>query len=57
MGELSLDGNLRPVRGVLSMAIKAKKLGMTGIIIPANNLEEASLVKGLNIIGVKVYNN
>ena len=35
------------------MAIKAKKLGMTGIIIPANNLEEASLVKGLNIIGVK----
>ena len=53
MGELSLDGNLRPVRGVLSMAIKAKKLGMTGIIIPANNLEEASLVKGLNIIGVK----
>ena len=53
MGELSLDGTLRPVRGVLSMAIKAKKLGMTGIIIPANNLEEASLVKGLNIIGVK----
>ena len=53
MGELSLDGTLRPVRGVLSMAIKAKKLGMKGIIIPANNLEEASLVKGLNIIGVK----
>ena len=53
MGELSLDGTLRPVRGVLSMAIKAKKLGMKGIIIPANNLEEASLVKGFNIIGVK----
>jgi magnesium chelatase family protein len=53
MGELSLDGTLRPVRGVLSMAIKAKKLRMKGIIIPANNLEEASLVKGLNIIGVK----
>jgi magnesium chelatase family protein len=53
MGELSLDGTLRPVRGVLSMAIKAKKLGMKGIIIPANNLEEASLVKGLNIIGIK----
>ena len=35
------------------MAIKAKKLRMKGIIIPANNLEEASLVKGLNIIGVK----
>lgn len=52
MGELSLDGTLRPVRGVLSMAIKAKKLGMKGIIIPSNNLEEASLVKGLNIIGV-----
>ena len=53
MGELSLDGTLRPVRGVLSMAIKAKKLGMKGIIIPVNNLEEASLVKGLDIIGVK----
>ena len=53
MGELSLDGTLRPVRGVLSMAIKAKKSGMKGIIIPANNLEEASLVKGFNIIGVK----
>jgi magnesium chelatase family protein len=53
MGELSLDGTLRSVRGVLSMAIKAKKSGMKGIIIPANNLEEASLVKGLNIIGVK----
>jgi len=52
MGELSLDGTLRPVRGVLFMAIKAKKLGMKGIIIPSNNLEEASLVKGLNIIGV-----
>ena len=53
MGELSLDGTLRPVRGVLSMAMEAKKLRMKGIIIPANNLEEASLVKGLNIIGVK----
>ena len=53
MGELSLDGNLRPVRGVLSMAIKAKQTGMKGIIIPANNLEEASLVKGINIIGAK----
>ena len=53
MGELSLDGTLRPVRGVLSMAIKAKKSGMKGIIIPARNLEEASLVKGINIIGAK----
>ena len=53
MGELSLDGTLRPVRGVLSMAIKAKKSGMKGIIIPANNLEEASLVKGINIIGAQ----
>ena len=53
MGELSLDGTLRPVRGVLSMAIKAKKSGMKGIIIPARNLEEANLVKGINIIGAK----
>ena len=53
MGELSLDGTLRPVKGVLSMAIKAKKSGMKGIIIPDRNLEEASLVKGINIIGAK----
>ena len=51
MGELSLDGKLRPIKGVLSMAIKAKKMGLKGIIIPEMNLEEAQLVKGINIIG------
>ena len=38
-------------KGVLSMAIKAKKMGLKGIIIPEMNLEEAQLVKGINIIG------
>ena len=51
MGELSLDGELRPIKGVLSMAIKAKKMGLKGIIIPEMNVEEAQLVKGINIIG------
>ena len=51
MGELSLDGKLRPIKGVLSMAIKAKKMGLKGIIVPEMNVEEAQLVKGINIIG------
>ncbi len=51
MGELSLDGKLRAIKGVLSMAIKAKKMGLKGIIIPEINVEEAQLVKGINIIG------
>lgn len=51
MGELSLDGKLRPIKGVLSMAIKAKQMGLEGIVIPESNLEEAQLVKGIKIIG------
>ena len=51
MGELSLDGKLRPIKGVLSMTIKAKQMGMKGIIVPEPNLEEAQLVKGIKIIG------
>ena len=50
-GELSLDGKLRPIKGVLSMTIKAKQMGMKGIIVPEPNLEEAQLVIGIKIIG------
>ena len=50
MGELSLDGVLRPVKGVLSMAMKAKKMGLKGIIIPQKNILEAQLVKGIDIV-------
>lgn len=50
MGELSLDGVLRPIKGVLSMAMKAKKMGLKGVIIPQKNILEAQLVKGIDIV-------
>lgn len=52
LGELSLDGNVRPVCGVLSVAHSALKLGKKRIIIPHENIEEASLIKGIDVIGV-----
>lgn len=51
MGELSLDGALNPIRGVLPMAIQAKKEGYKGIIIPRENAREAAVVEGLEVIG------
>lgn len=53
MGELSLDGHLRPLKGVLSMACEAKRRGFKGIIIPKENAEEAALVKGLKVYGME----
>ncbi|MBO7084033.1 MAG: YifB family Mg chelatase-like AAA ATPase [Bacteroidales bacterium] len=52
MGELSLDGTLNPVKGVLPMAIKAKEEGFKGIIIPKENAKEAAIVDGVEVIGV-----
>jgi magnesium chelatase family protein len=51
MGELSLDGGLMPVRGVLPMAMQARKEGFTGIILPSENAEEAGIVDGLQVFG------
>lgn len=51
MGELSLDGALNPIRGVLPMAIQAKKEGYKGMIIPKENAREAAVVEGLEVIG------
>lgn len=53
LGELSLDGMLRPIKGVLSIAIWAKKKGYKNLVIPLDNLREASLVIGLNIYGAQ----
>ena len=53
MGELSLDGALNPIRGVLPMAIRAKQKGFKGIIIPQENAQEAAVVEGLEVIGVQ----
>lgn len=49
MGELSLDGSLRPVKGVLPMAVKARELGFKGIILPENNAKEAAIVNELDV--------
>ena len=49
-GELSLDGSVKPVRGVLSQALLARQTGLPGIIVPDANFEEALLVPGLTVI-------
>lgn len=51
MGELGLDGLLYPIKGALSMAIKAKQEGMKALILPFENLAEASIIKGIAIYG------
>ena len=53
MGELSLDGSLQPIRGALPIALCAKKEGFKGLILPAANAEEAAVVDGLNVYGLK----
>ncbi|MGK7931969.1 MAG: YifB family Mg chelatase-like AAA ATPase [Microcystaceae cyanobacterium] len=57
LGELSLDGSLRPVAGVLPMAALAKQLGMEGLVVPYDNAEEASVVKELQVFGFKHLSN
>jgi magnesium chelatase family protein len=55
LGELSLDGKVQNVRGVLPMALQAKKEGYKGIILPQSNAREAAVVEGLNVIGVDSF--
>jgi magnesium chelatase family protein len=49
IGELSLDGNLRAVRGILSIATACKKDGVDGIIVPLENAREAAIIEGLSV--------
>ena len=53
MGELSLDGSLRPVKGALPMAILARELKLDGFIVPKANALEAAVVNNLDIYGVE----
>ena len=53
MGEMGLDGTLQPVRGALSMAIKARSEGFKGIILPLQNAPEAAVVEGLEVYGAQ----
>jgi magnesium chelatase family protein len=52
MGELALDGVLRPIKGVLPIAIQARKESYKGIILPKENIREAAIVNNLDVIGV-----
>ena len=49
MGELALDGEIRPIKGSLPIAIKAKQDGLKGIILPSQNAAEAAVVEGLKV--------
>ncbi len=53
MGELALDGNIRPIKGALPIAIQARKEGFKGLMVPAENAREAGMVNQLNVYGVK----
>lgn len=53
VGELSLDGELKPVKGTLPIALQAKKEGFKGLIVAKENAKEAAVVDGVDVIGVK----
>jgi len=53
LGELALDGILRPAKGILPIAIKAKESGFSEIILPKENAAEAALIKGIKAIGIE----
>ena len=52
MGELSLDGTILPIKGILPIAIQARSDGFKGLLVPAENAKEAAIVDGLNVYGV-----
>ncbi len=53
MGELALDGRVRPVRGVLPAVLSAKQQGWQAVVVPVANLAEACLVDGIEVLGVR----
>ncbi len=53
VGELALDGAVRPVKGVLPIALCARDTGQKGILVPAENAAEAAVVAGLDVIPVR----
>ncbi|HOD53373.1 MAG TPA: YifB family Mg chelatase-like AAA ATPase [Candidatus Cloacimonadota bacterium] len=53
VGELSLDGEVRPVRGILPIALAAKRDNLDGIIVPKENAEEAAMIEGLAVYPVE----
>jgi magnesium chelatase family protein len=53
VGELSLDGSVRPITGVLPIALAARKAKKAGLLVPAENVSEATVVDGLNVYPVR----
>ncbi len=53
VGELSLDGQIRPVRGIINIIETAKTANFTEVYVPINNLPEANLLSGIQVIGVE----
>jgi magnesium chelatase family protein len=53
MGELSLDGTLQPVKGVLPIALRARDEGFKGVIVPVKNAREAAVVSGIDVYGME----
>ena len=53
MGELSLDGSLRPIKGALPITLQAKAEGFKNIILPIQNADEAAVVQNINVYGVE----
>lgn len=53
LGEVCLDGSLRAVAGVLPIAAAAQSMGITGLVVPVDNAQEAAVVKGLAVYGFK----
>ncbi len=52
LGELSLDGELQPIKGVLPITMQAKTEGFKGVIMPVSNVQEAAIVEGINVYGL-----
>ena len=53
LGELSLSGELRPIRGVLPMADKAREAGFKRLFVPAENAGEGAVIQGLEVYGIR----
>jgi magnesium chelatase family protein len=54
LGELSLDGRVKPIRGALSLAMSAKEKGKRGVLLPKENAEEAAVVRGIEVLAIEV---
>lgn len=53
IGELSLDGKLSKIKGVLPIIIEAKRIGIKRVILPIGNIKETILVKGIQVVGIQ----